>query len=85
MAVYLHWYDNEDDFENDYWGEKYQEPWFSATNNNGMVHNDADRPGSHDLLNTPLTFEFNENGTFSLGTIYMLAKVFPLTQPLQIY
>ena len=64
MAKYLHWYNDKEDFEEDYWGGNYVEPWFSITVDAGERQLDFDREDYKELFKTPLTFEFNEGGEF---------------------
>ena len=65
--LYLRWYDNTEDFEEDYYGRNYQEPWFSVTNDGGEKQLNFDREDYKELLKSPLTFEFHEDGEFSFN------------------
>ena len=64
MAIYLHWYNNIEDFEENYWGGNYVEPWVSVTADGGEKQLDFDREDYKELFKTPLTFEFKEGGEF---------------------
>ena len=64
MARYLHWYNDKEDFEENYWGGNYVEPWVSITVDGEKRQTDFDRKDYKELFKTPLTFEFSEGGEF---------------------
>ena len=60
MGKYIHRYNNVYDFNDDYWSPNYIEPNLSVYGDGSDVH--YDRPGSHELLKEPLTFEIIQAG-----------------------
>ena len=57
---YLHYYEEENEFTNGYWGNGYLEPWVSLTTE-GTEHVDYNR-------RQPLTFTVLQNGTITVDT-----------------
>ena len=61
MARYLHYYENQEDFEREYKGVNYEEPWTSYVKGVNSVVT-YDREGYDELKKIPLTFEILEDG-----------------------
>ena len=64
MEKYIHLYENETNFNADYHGKNYLEPWVSLTEDIERVnYNKTEEEKEKDrLLGTPLTFEIQSNG-----------------------
>lgn len=64
---YLHLYRNENDFNQEYFGDEYREPWFSIVKNGDQKKINFDRRDIRNMARTPLTFEFLQGGEFSIN------------------
>ena len=73
MGKYIHRYNNAVDFEDDYWSPNYIEPNLSVYGDGSDVH--YDRPGSHELLKEPLTFEIIQAGDGDYLTFFLDGNV----------
>lgn len=56
---FLHYFEQETDFENNYWGDNYIEPWVSCTRHK-VKYNKTEY---EKLISMPLTFEMLEDGS----------------------
>lgn len=54
---YLHYFDTNSEFEDEYFGDEYYEPWVSFTSGDTLVHYNKKGP------NAPLTFNILSSGT----------------------
>ena len=60
----LHYFEQETDFENNYWGDNYIEPWVSCTRHK-VKYNKTEY---EKLISMPLTFEMLETGSIVFTT-----------------
>lgn len=61
MGKYIHWFDKIRDFEKEYWGDDYKNPWVSYTEEDQAIH--FEREEEVAKWKQPLTFEILSSGT----------------------
>ena len=61
MGKYIHWFEKTAEFEKNYWGEDYINPWLSYTEQNNQL-SWGPRDEDAALWHEPLTFEILSNG-----------------------
>lgn len=61
MGKHIHWFDKVKDFEKEYWGNEYRNPWVSYTEEDSAIHFERDEEEAR--WKNPLTFEIITSGT----------------------